>query len=63
MASHGNLADHEFEPTDEQLGELVHSAFAGVAARNEEALRKLHQQIAVLRASVLQGLASQVARK
>lgn len=38
---HRNLADPDYEPRDEELGELVHSAFAGVRAQNEAALRKV----------------------
>ena len=54
MASqHGNLADPDYEPTDEELHELVHSAFAGVAERNQEALRLVHAQIAALRADLM----------
>jgi hypothetical protein len=51
---HGNLADPEYEPTDEELQELTHSAFADVAARNFEALRKLHAGIAELGAELMQ---------
>ena len=48
MASHGNLADPDYEPTDEELAELTRSAFANVAAQNELALRKVHDEIAAL---------------
>ena len=58
MASqHGNLADPNYEPTDEELQELVHSAFAGVAERNQEALRRVHAQIAELRAELMRQFA------
>lgn len=53
MASHGNLADPDYEPTDEELRELVHSAFAGVVSRNAEALRVVHAEIAALRADLV----------
>jgi hypothetical protein len=49
VAKHGNLADPDYEPTDDELRELAHSAFADVAARNEQALRKIHEHIAELR--------------
>ena len=52
-AQHGNLADPDYEPTDEELQELVHSAFADVAARNQEALRLVHVKIAALRADLM----------
>jgi hypothetical protein len=61
-AQHGNLADPDYEPTDEELQELVHSAFADVAARNQEALRLVHARIAALRADLmLQFVARRVA--
>jgi hypothetical protein len=50
---HGNLADPDYEPTDEELQELTHSAFADVAAKNAEALRKVHAGIAQLRAELM----------
>jgi hypothetical protein len=62
MASqHGNLADPDYEPTDDELQELVHSAFANVAAQNEEALRLVHAQIAALRAELMLQFASRSA--
>ena len=48
-----NLADPNFEPTDEDLQRLSREAFADVAARNREALERIHAEIAVLRAAVL----------
>lgn len=60
MASaHGNLADPEYEPTDEELGELVHSAFAGVREQNEAALREVHAEILTIRARLMQRLQTQ----
>jgi hypothetical protein len=53
MALHGNLADPSYEPTDDELQELVHSAFADVAARNQVALRAIHAKIAALRAELM----------
>ncbi len=53
MASHGNLADPSYEPTDDELRELAHSAFAGVVVRNQEALRAVHAKIAALRAVLM----------
>jgi hypothetical protein len=54
--AHGNLADPEYEPTDEELRDLVQCAFADVAARNQAALQKVHAEIATLRASLMQQL-------
>ena len=50
---HPNLADPDFEPTDEQLTELAHRAFAGVAKSNERVLKELHARIAVEAAEAL----------
>jgi hypothetical protein len=60
---HGNLADPEYEPTDEELQELTHSAFADVAAKNVEALRKMHSGIAKLRAELMQQLVAFAAKE
>ena len=40
---HPNLADPDFEPTDEQLQELSRRAFAGVAEARQAALTTLAQ--------------------
>lgn len=53
---HGNLADPEYEPTDEELSELVRRAFSDVASSNEAALRKVHAEIAALRVTLMQQL-------
>lgn len=45
---HPNLADPDFEPTDEQLQELARRAFAGVAEAHARALKALHERIAVM---------------
>jgi hypothetical protein len=45
----GNLADPEFEPTDEELRGLSARAFRDVGRRREEALRQLRAQIAARR--------------
>jgi len=52
-----NLADPEFEPTDEELIELAHRAFAGVAKANEATQAKLRADIAALREESLRRLA------
>lgn len=48
-----NLADPDFEPTDEQLMGLSVRAFAGVAKAREHALAKLRADISAAR---VQGL-------
>ena len=53
-----NLADPDFEPTDEQLIGLSKRAFAGVTAKHEAALRKLRMEIELARAKVLKDLAA-----
>ena len=41
-----NLRDPEFEPTDEELAELMHSAFAEVRAKREAREREVADEIA-----------------
>lgn len=41
-----NLRDPEFEPTDEELAELMHSAFAEVRAKREARERAVAEEIA-----------------
>lgn len=50
---HGNLADPDYEPTDEELEELTRSAFAHLAEARREADEKLKAEIARLRAEAL----------
>jgi hypothetical protein len=51
-----NFGDPSFEPTDEELAELMHEAFADVAARNAAALARIHSDIAKLRDEALSWL-------
>jgi hypothetical protein len=44
-----NLADPEFEPSDEQLGELFRRAFSEVDSKHRESLVRLRAEIARLR--------------
>ncbi len=44
-----NLADPEFEPSDEQLGELFRRAFSEVDSKHRESLARLRAEIARLR--------------
>jgi predicted Zn-dependent protease with MMP-like domain len=44
-----NFGDPSFEPTDEELAELMHEAFAEVPAQNAEALARIHSEVARLR--------------
>lgn len=53
MARVTNFGDPSFEPTDEELAELMHEAFAEVPARNAAALARLEQETAELRAQAL----------
>ncbi len=48
-----NLADPDFEPTDEQLTELSKRAFAGVKERHQAVLARLRAEIATRSAQVL----------
>jgi hypothetical protein len=53
MARATNFGDPSFEPTDEELADLMHEAFAEVPARNAAALARLENEIAELRAQAL----------
>lgn len=52
-AVHGNLADPDYEPTDEELEELSRSAFAHLSSARREADEKLKAEIARLTAEAL----------
>jgi hypothetical protein len=58
-----DLADPDFEPTDEQLIGLSKRAFAGVAAKYEAALAKLHAEIEVMSAQAMRDLAARQAAR
>ena len=51
-----DLADPSYEPSDEELAELMRSAFAEVSTRQEAAEREMRNRIAVARAEALRGL-------
>lgn len=53
-----NFGSAEYEPTDEDLAELMHEAFAGVPEANARALAGLREQVKVQRAIVLARLAA-----
>jgi len=53
MTERRNLADPEYEPTDEDLQGLAREAFAHVRGAHERALSQLRDEIAVERAEVL----------
>ena len=48
-----NFGDPNFEPTDEELAELMHEAFADVPARNAAGLARIHEEVARLREEAL----------
>ena len=50
-----NLADPDYEPTDEDLAELMRSAFAGLKEAREESLREMRARIARMSEEVLRG--------
>jgi hypothetical protein len=56
-----NLADPDFEPTDEQLIGLSKRAFAGVAAKYEAAFARLRAEIEVMQTQGLKDLAQRQA--
>jgi hypothetical protein len=47
MAPRINMADPDYEPTDEQLVQLVREAFSGVKAANDRVLAQFWRDIAV----------------
>jgi predicted Zn-dependent protease with MMP-like domain len=53
-----NLADPDYEPTDEDLQELSRTAFAHVPAQNRELLVRLRAKIAAGRKELLERLAA-----
>ena len=57
MARVTNFGDPTYEPTDEELAELMREAFADVPARNAAALARLHEDIARMRVEALARLA------
>ena len=46
-----DFGSSELEPSDDDLQELSHEAFADVAEQNQRALKKLRDEITKLRAS------------
>lgn len=48
-----NLADPAYEPSDEDLHELMSRAFAHVPAQQERVLRELREKIGQLRTAAL----------
>jgi hypothetical protein len=58
-----NLADPEFEPTDEQLIELSVRAFSGVRQAHEKALERLRAEIAKTGAAALRELDERLRRQ
>lgn len=45
MARATNFGDPSYEPTDEELAELMHEAFADVPARSAAALAKVRDDV------------------
>ncbi|MBI2389140.1 MAG: hypothetical protein HYV09_05950 [Deltaproteobacteria bacterium] len=61
MSNGSNLANPDFEPSDEQLQELSRRAFEGVPARRRAALARVHAEIAKRREAVLQDVRARLA--
>ncbi len=53
-----NLANPEFEPTDEQLRQLSKVAFAGLQRANEQRLRQLRSTVLEARAEAFEAFRS-----
>lgn len=58
MATPVNLADPDVEPSDEQLADLMHRAFAGIADGHQASLRAMRARIAAAQVEVLRALES-----
>lgn len=50
MIAPGNLADPAYEPSDEDLGRLMHDAFSGLGPAREESLTAMRARIERLQA-------------
>ncbi len=60
MRRNTNFADPSYEPTDEELAELMHEAFAGIKEAREKSLVEMRARIATARkAAVLELLQKQ----
>ncbi len=62
MSEAKNLADPDFEPTDEDLIGLSKRAFAHVREEHEASLRRLRVEIAAARKAALERLPEILAR-
>lgn len=49
MTPPGNLADPDYEPSDEDIARLMRDAFVGLAKTREESLRAMAARIETLR--------------
>lgn len=47
MSTHPNLADPGYEPSDEELAELMRRAFADVVVRRDRSLAEIRERIAL----------------
>jgi hypothetical protein len=45
MSARTNLADPDYEPSDDDLARLMHDAFAGLRDAREESLREMRARI------------------
>jgi hypothetical protein len=45
MSARTNLADPDYEPSDDDLARLMHDAFAGLRDAREESLREMRVRI------------------
>ena len=62
MSDRVDLADPDFEPTDEQLQELSRRAFSDVKARHEAAMERMRAQIAEASAATLKRFEGRIGR-
>lgn len=57
-----NLADPDFEPTDEQLAEPARRAFSGVREAREAAMTKARAQMVLQSAATLKDYEERIAK-
>jgi hypothetical protein len=56
MPRQTNFANPDFEPTDDELGELMREAFAGIKEAKARSLQEMHERIAKAQAEMRNSL-------
>lgn len=50
MPARPNFADPEYEPSDQELAELMHEAFSGIREAREQSIQEMRARIAAAQA-------------